>query len=251
MTATLPVGASEAVEVRDAATVLLLRDGDDGLEVAMLRRRLDSGFVPGAYVFPGGALDEGDRSPGWAARSAGLDDASASARLALPAGGLAYWVAAVRECFEEAGVLVARHADGRPLIVEGTDAAARFGRHRAGVDEGRVELLDVFAAEDLHLPAGELHYFARWITPEPAPRRYDTRFFVGRAPAGHSLRADGREAVAALWIRPADALARCRAGAFELIRPTEHSLEVLADFADTDAALAAAATARLGMEPPA
>ena len=96
MTATLPVGASEAVEVRDAATVLLLRDGDDGLEVAMLRRRLDSGFVPGAYVFPGGALDEGDRSPGWAARSAGLDDASASARLALPAGGLAYWLIAGR-----------------------------------------------------------------------------------------------------------------------------------------------------------
>ncbi len=103
-------------------------------------------------------------------------------------------------------------------------------------------------AEDLRVAAGDLHYFARWITPQPAPRRYDTRFFVGRAPDGQELRHDGVETVAALWARPADALARHAAGDFELIRPTQHSLEILSDYPDADAVLAAAATAPLGME---
>ena len=250
MTATLPVGAGDAVAVRDAATVLLVRDGERGLEVAMLRRRLDSGFVPGAYVFPGGAVDPGDRSPLWASRSTGHDDVSASAVLGLPAGGLAFWVAAVRECFEEAGLLVARHEDGRPLRLADPDVAARFDRHRAAVDHGEVDLLDVVAEEGLHLPLGELHYFAHWITPERAPRRYDTRFFVGRAPDDHPLRHDGDETIAALWARPADALDRFSAGGFELIRPTEHSLEILSAYPDADAVLAAAAAGPVGMETP-
>ena len=103
-------------------------------------------------------------------------------------------------------------------------------------------------AEDLRVAAGDLHYFARWITPEPAPRRYDTRFFVGRAPADQLLRHDGDETIAALWARPADALARNAAGDFELIRPTQHSLEILSDYPDADAVLAAAAARPLGME---
>ena len=250
MTATLPVGAGDAVAVRDAATVLLVRDGERGLEVAMLRRRLDSGFVPGAYVFPGGAVDPGDRSPRWASRSTGHDDASASAVLGIPAGGLAFWVAAVRECFEEAGLLVARHEDGRPLRLADPDVAARFDRHRAAVDHGEVDLLDVVTEEGLHLPLGELHYFAHWITPERAPRRYDTCFFVGRAPDDHLLRHDGDETIAALWARPADALDRFSAGGFELIRPTEHSLEILSAYPDADAVLAAAAAGPVGMETP-
>ena len=98
------------------------------------------------------------------------------------------------------------------------------------------------------IPLGELHYFAHWITPERAPRRYDTRFFVGRAPDDHPLRHDGDETIAALWARPSDALARNAAGDFELIRPTQHSLEILSDYPDADAVLAAAAARPLGME---
>ena len=250
MTATLPVGAGDVVTVRDAATVLLVRDGERGLEVAMLRRRLDSGFVPGAYVFPGGAVDPGDRSLRWEARCTGHDDASASAVLGVPAGGLAFWVAAVRECFEEAGLLLARHEDGRPLHLGDAVVAERFDRHRRAVDHGEVDLLDVVADERLHLPLGELHYFAHWITPELAPRRYDTRFFVGRAPEGHLLTHDGDETIAALWARPADALDRFSAGGFDLIRPTEHSLEILSAYPDADAVLAAAAAGPAGMETP-
>lgn len=250
MTATLPATAFGAVEVRDAATVLLVRDGARGLEVAMLRRRPDSGFVPGAYVFPGGALDDEDHDPRWSGRCDGHDDVTASAALGVAAGGLAYWVAAVRECFEEAGLLMARRADGSALAPTPGDEAARFDGHRHRVDRGHTDLLDVVEAEDLRLAAGDLHYFARWITPKPAPRRYDTRFFLGRAPAGQELRHDGVETVAALWARPADALARHAAGDFELIRPTQHSLEILCDYPDADAVLAAAAVAPLGMENP-
>ena len=229
--------------------MLLVRDGERGLEVAMLRRRLESGFVPGAYVFPGGALDPEDRDPQWSDRCDGHDDASASATLGATAGGLAYWVAAVRECFEEAGLLLARRTDGGALGVDRDAAvAARFDGHRRAVDRGEVDLRSVVEAEDLVLPVGELHYFARWITPEPAPRRYDTRFFLGRAPDDQVLRHDGDETIAALWARPTDALARNAAGDFELIRPTQHSLEILSDYPDADAVLAAAAARPLGME---
>ncbi len=241
--------APVAVEVRDAATVMMVRDGRRGLEVAMLRRRLESGFVPGAYVFPGGALDEADRDARWSARCAGRDDAWASTVLGVPAGGLAFWVAAIRECFEESGLLLARHGSGRPLTLADPGEAARFHRHRLAVDTGRADLLDVCQEEDLQLPVDDLHYFGRWITPERAPRRYDTRFFVTRAPDDQALSPDDGETIAALWVRPADALDRFAAGDFDLIRPTEHSLETLTDYPDADAVLTAAAAAPLGLEP--
>lgn len=215
----------------------------------MLRRRLESDFVPGAYVFPGGALDEADHDARWATRGAGHDDVSASALLGVPAGGLAFWVAAIRECFEESGLLLANRASGSPLTLADPAVAARFHRHRLAVDGGHVELLDVYREEDLYLPVDELHYFARWITPERAPRRYDTRFFVTRAPDDQALSHDDGETIAALWVRPADALDRFAAGDFELIRPTQHSLETLTDYPDADAVLTAAAAAPLGLEP--
>ncbi len=252
MTTTVPRPAFDAVEVKDAATVVLVRDGDRGPEVAMLRRRLESGFVPGAYVFPGGAVDAEDRDPRWANRCVGHDDTSASAVLGTVAGGLAYWVAAIRECFEEAGLFLAHRAGGRALDLtpDGGADADRFDEHRRRVDDGHTALFDVVEGEDLHLPVGDLHYFARWITPELAPRRYDTRFFVGRAPDDQVLRHDGDETIAALWVRPADALARNTAGDFELIRPTQHSLEILSHYPDADAVLAAAAAGSVGMERP-
>lgn len=241
--------APVAVEVRDAATVLLVRDGQKGLEVAMLRRRLESVFARGAYVFPGGAVDGEDRDVRWADRSAGHDDAWASSVLGTSSGGLAFWVAAVRECFEEAGVLLARRTDGQPLSLAEPAEADHYQRYRAGVDGGLVDLFDVCAAEDLHLPVGDLHYFAHWITPEHAPRRYDTRFFLTRAPDHQTLSHDGSETIAALWLRPAEALDRNAAGDFELIYPTLRSLEVLTDYPDADAVLSAASAEPLGLEP--
>lgn len=239
--------AAGPVELRDAATVLILRDGPTGLEVFMLRRNLNSDFVGGAYVFPGGAVDPADRHVDLEPVCEGRTDADASRRLGIGSGGLAFWVAAIRESFEEAGVLLAYDLDG-VVDLDDAESSARWGHHRQQVDTGQLTMVDLCRLEGLRLAVDGMHYFSHWITPEGAPRRYDTRFFVGRAPADQVLRHDGDETIAALWARPSDALARNAAGDFELIRPTQHSLEILSDYPDADAVLAAAAARPLGME---
>ncbi|MGH9083778.1 MAG: NUDIX hydrolase, partial [Acidimicrobiales bacterium] len=200
--------------LRPASTVMVVRDGDHPtapLEVLMVRRNLHSDFVGGAYVFPGGALDPDDGGSGAAARCTGRTDAEASAVLGLPGGGLAYWVAALRECFEEAGLLLARLGDGPELLsLADEQDAGRFARHRLDVNAGRRSLLDVCGEEDLRLPLDQVHYFSHWITPEGPPRRYDTRFFVAAAPPDQTPAHDAGETIADVWVRPADALDRHR-----------------------------------------
>jgi 8-oxo-dGTP pyrophosphatase MutT (NUDIX family) len=217
---------------RDAATVMLVRDGPDGLEVFMLRRNLTSIFVAGAYVFPGGAVDDSDRAPEIARRCRGRTDNEASAALGLVHGGLGFWVAAVRECFEEAGLLLASvsGSDGDPVALTDPGAAARFDSYRAELNAGRRSLADICAREDLTLDLGAIHYFSHWITPEGAPRRYDTRFFLAAAPVRQVALHDNEETIAHLWIHPADALRRHQAAAYEMIEPTVETLKVLDGF---------------------
>jgi 8-oxo-dGTP pyrophosphatase MutT (NUDIX family) len=231
------------VPLRDAATVMLVRDAADGtgLEVAMLRRNLNSDFVGGAYVFPGGAVDPVDREADLDAVCVGRSDADASRQLGIDHGGLAFWVAAIRECFEEAGVLLARHRDGGVITFADPAFDARFVEHRRAVDSGARRLVDICAEEDLQLIVDDIYFFSHWITPEGAVRRYDTRFFVARAPDGQVPLHDDREVIANLWVKPAEALARHRAGEFELVFPTMRSLMALERFACADDALAAAA----------
>src|SRR5437588_8076384 len=178
--------ASE-VEVQPAATVMLVRDaGTDGrggpsLEVLMLRRHPESVFAADAWVFPGGRVDDADRSG--APIAIGPSDAEASAALGLASGGLAYWVAAARECFEEAGILLARHPDSgawfeAPTAVGGSRrpcrgdtpqppdlAAARLGRYRRDVHAGATTLGAVLETEGLVLDLSGVHYVSHWITP--------------------------------------------------------------------------------------
>ena len=226
--------------MRDAATVMLVREGRGGrVEVLMVQRNLRSDFVGGAHVFPGGAVDEADGDERLERLCAGLGDAACSARLGLDRGGLALYVAAVRECFEEAGVLLARHpGDEHVLSFQDPEVAARFRRHRAAVDAGR-PLADVLEEEGLVLDVDRLRYASHWITPEGAPRRYDTRFFVAEAPPEQVPLHDERETVASTWIEPADALARHRRGEIDLILPTIKNLEQLARHTTVPALLAA------------
>ncbi|MBI2706547.1 MAG: NUDIX domain-containing protein [Actinobacteria bacterium] len=235
-----------AVDTRDAATVMLVRDvparAGGGLEVFMLRRNLQSDFVGGAYVFPGGAVDPHDRHANLEPVCSGRSDANASHQLGIDEGGLAFWVAAIRECFEEAGVLLAY--DVHRNIVRFNDdpeRKVRFGMHRQAVDAGERRLVDVCEEEGLSLAVDTIYYFSHWITPEGAPRRYDTRFFVARAPDGQVPLHDNREVIANLWVRPSDALARYRAGDYELIYPTMRSLMALAQFDSADDVLLHAA----------
>lgn len=234
-----------AVTVRDAATVMLVRDSAAGrLEVFMLRRNLNSDFVGGAYVFPGGAVDPEDRHADLEPICEGRTDADASTALGLhpPTGGLAYWVAAIRESFEEAGVLLAYDATGDVIDLRDPDVAARFDVHRGAVDRSERRLVEVCAEEGLRLAVDGMHYFSHWITPVGPPRRYDTRFFVAAAPVGQTPLHDDRETIANCWIAPPDALAQHRDGAFDLILPTIRNLEAIARF-DTAADVLAAAAA--------
>lgn len=233
------------VAVRDAATVMLVRDAADsgGIEVFMLRRNLNSDFVGGAFVFPGGAVDEADRNADLEAVCTGRSDDQASVLLGVDKGGLAYWVAAIRECFEEAGVLLATDAATREIIsFADPDTAARFNLHRKAVDAGEMRLLEVCDREGLKLAVDQIHYFSHWITPIGPPRRYDTRFFVAAAPPEQVPLHDDRETIANTWISPQEALDRHAAGEFEIIFPTIKNLEAIARF-DTAADLLAAAAA--------
>lgn len=231
------------VITRDAATVMLVRDAvGGGLEVFMLRRNLQSDFVGGAYVFPGGAVDPHDRHENLDPICTGRTDANASEQLGIDRGGLAFWVAAIRECFEEAGVLLAYDRNHNVVhLTSDPEAESRFQLYRKAVDTGERRLVDICEEERLTLAVDTMYYFSHWITPEGAPRRYDTRFFVARAPDGQVPLHDNREVIANLWIRPSEALARYEAGEFELIYPTMRSLVALEQFSSADDVLLHAA----------
>ncbi len=210
----------EPVEPRPAATVLLLRDTPGGLEVLMTRRSPSASFAPGAYVFPGGAVDPAD----------GQAHDAAARRPTQGDAGLTQAIAAIRESFEELGVLLARHADGRPA---GARDIARIERHRPFVEQCR--------ALGLTLAADEVYVLAHWITDRDLPRRFDVHFLVARMPADQSPVADEAEQFEPVWVRPADALARHEAGNFFMIFPTIRTLERLAKFASAQAVLQACA----------
>ena len=236
----------DEVVIRPAATIMLVRDaanpesGDSALEVLMVRRNLQSDFVGGAYVFPGGAVDPLDGGPEAEALSQGRGDVEASILLGIDTGGLAYWVAALRETFEEAGLLLATRPSGPPLLAGDEEEEDRFVAERALVNQGKRRFLDLCRDEKLQLLVGDVHYFAHWITPRGAPRRYDTRFFVAAAPLGQQAAHDAGETIADTWISPRRALEGHRRGVFELIFPTIRNLQAISRFATSAELLEAA-----------
>ena len=212
---------------------MLVRDGDSGMEVFMLRRNLNSHFVAGAYVFPGGAVDDADHGPDLPSVCHGRTDEEASRLMGLDQGGLAYWAAAVRECFEEAGVLLAfPRVSAQQVAVSFADPAVaeRFRTYRAQVYAGTMGLSQLCHREQLVLDAGRIRYFGHWITPARQPRRFDTRFFVAAAPAEQVPLHDDGETIAHMWVRPGDALHRHAAGEIDLILPTIRSLKAISRF---------------------
>ena len=206
----------EPARPRAAATVLLARDGARGLEILMTRRSPTASFAPGAYVFPGGAVDAEDASAGTRAACRARDDQDDEQ--------VAYAVAAARESFEEVGVLLASDADGHP--VDGARAAA-LSRHAP---------LDAQLAERGWRPAVErIWWFSHWITDRDLPKRFDARFFVAPMPPGFEPQADDGETFEPEWVHPADGLERFEAGSFHMIFPTIRTLRALRRFATVDA----------------
>lgn len=234
---------------RESSTVILARNGSSGLEVFMVRRHLNSDFVGGAYVFPGGRLDESDCDPALGLFYGGMTADVAGAALGLaPWRALGHWGAAIRETFEEAGVLLAAR-NGVTLALSEEATRERFAEWRRRLLDGEVSWAEFLAAEQLQLDCDQVHYYAHWITPEGAPKRYTTRFFLALAPEEQTPLPDDREVVAGEWVAPQEALARHARGEMTMIFPTLRTLEELSVFASAEAAVAACAgrvvTARL------
>ncbi|WP_442909317.1 MBL fold metallo-hydrolase [Ideonella sp. BN130291] len=225
--------------LRRAATLVVVRDAPSGLEVLLLRRAERGDHNSGAWVFPGGVVDEGDRAAH--ACCAGLDDAAASAQLGLPEGGLDFHVAAVRECFEECGLLLATQLDGSLLPVD-DDRWHRLAEWRGLLHRGERTLCAFCEAAGVRLAVDRLVYLSHWVTPLGRAKRFDTRFFVAEAPAGQVAAHDANELVEQRWLRPADALAQ--SGQLKLMTPTQKTLEAMARFTDVQGLMAWARSPR-------
>lgn len=214
-----------------AATVLLIRDGTEGLEVFMVKRHHQIDFVAGALVFPGGKAQASDFD---AVLGAHMDGAAAwSVEMRALA------ATAIREAFEEAGILLARDGVTGAFIDEAR--LARLESYRQPLEKGEISLGDVVVKENLRLACDHLVHFAHWITPKNMPKRFDTHFFIALAPHGHAGRHDGRESVDSLWISPAQAIADRKR--WNIIFPTKLNLMKLAQSKTVDDALAAARAA--------
>jgi 8-oxo-dGTP pyrophosphatase MutT (NUDIX family) len=229
-------GEHEAVAARGAATVVLLRDGSSGPEAYLLRRHLDMAFAAGMYAFPGGTVDlrDFDAAVAWAGPSVAawadrLRCAEVEAR--------AFICAAVRETFEESGVLLAGTSDDTVVA----DTTARdWEADRAALVDRTLSFTELLERRGLVLRTDLLAAWAHWITPEFEPRRYDTRFFVALLPTGQRTRDVSGEADRVVWMRPADAVACAESGQMQMLPPTSVTLAELAVYPTSRAALAAA-----------
>ncbi len=227
---------TETVLIEPAATLILVRDSRQGPQVLMQQRNPNAVFVGGAWVFPGGKLDDNDSAGFWQDLIADfseeqafqtLDLAHASspynadqvhpheARAPIQTKALAYWVAALREAFEEAGL----------LLVQESISQEQRDQWRADLLQGRLTWQELFAANALTPAVAPLHYLSRWVTPPANPRRYDTRFFITKAPPDQDLTHEDFEAIETRWLRPAEALQANRDGKMELILPTLVTLQ--------------------------
>jgi 8-oxo-dGTP pyrophosphatase MutT (NUDIX family) len=213
--------ANEAV-ARPAATIVLLRDGAQGLEVFMVVRHHAIDFASGALVFPGGRVDDNDfalaRNAALCPNPDGIDTEA-----------MAFRLAAIRETFEECGVLFAR-PNGSATLIDAATLQSVERTHRTPLAEGRISFADVLTAFKL-LPATDLlAHFAHWITPRHQPKRYDTQFYLAEAPSEHLAVHDGAEAVDSLWITPRQVLADTATGRFRLVFATQMNLMKLAHY---------------------
>lgn len=224
----------DQVPIRPAATVMLVDDKPD-LQVFMMERNANTVFAGGMWVFPGGSVDHADDSSQTQHLSIHRTDSEASDLMNIKSGGLAYYIAAIREAFEEAGILLALHRDGlAPPDLSDPETAARFQQHRDGVNDRTLDFLDVMREEDLIADAGAMHYIARWITPHGTPRRFDARFFIARMPGNQTPIHDDNELVHSQWISPTEILDRVESEEMVLMTPTLRMIKNLAQFQSAD-----------------
>jgi 8-oxo-dGTP pyrophosphatase MutT (NUDIX family) len=219
---------------KKAATVILLRDKKpEGFEVFLLKRHEKSSFMGGNFVYPGGRVDQDDGSLEICSLSKGMTFDDAQTIL----GGtfsreesFAHWIAAIRELFEEAGILLAYDQQGNLFRTRSRDEEERFLNYRELLQKGKISLCELAQREKLLLALEELYYYAHWITPEARSERFDTRFFLAQYPIGQEASHDQKETTAGIWITPRKALEENLKGEVMLSPPTLKTLEDLSRF---------------------
>lgn len=243
----LPPGIAERIDhppkspsvPRPAATVVLMRDAVDGIEVLLLKRIHSAGFVPGAYVFPGGRVDAGDSDPALLARTESLSADEAAARMRLEGAdppAIAYYMASIREAFEETGILIGHTDDGSPMPSAAISSTVLAIRDR--LLEDAYTLAGALENLGAQIDDTAIEYVGHWITPVAEPRRYDARFFAAVVAPGSEPAIHAAEMVDAIWISPAAALRRTREGSLPMVFPTIKTLEPMVDFTATADVLA-------------
>lgn len=229
---------------RPASTLILTRDTSTGLQVFLMQRSHQAVFMPGVFVFPGGVVDPMDASDTMLSLCHGLNDFEASRMLGVEQGGLAYLVAAIRESFEEVGLLLAHDPQGDYIEIAEPGDVEYYAGLRERLNTEQLTFADVFRYQGLRAAVDELALFSRWITPVGYPRRYDTWFFVAAAPERQIAVPDGQEAIDQLWITPAEALEQSRRGLLPVSPPTLSTLQEVSAFKTTAALLSHARRAR-------
>lgn len=232
------------VPAKDASTLIILRTGAGGLEVLLALRTSRSAFVPGSYVFPGGRVDDADRAGHMGRLVNALDREELNRVIEGPdddSRALGIWVAAIRETFEEVGLLLASPR-GEPRLVsfDSPETRKRYQAYRDHLRGHRITLREILERENLTLALDRLHFFSHWITPVFFSIRYDTRFFVTALPPGQEACHDGDEVTNHLWITPRAALEGYLSGRLHMVVPTIATLEELCRYETVDRAVASA-----------
>ena len=222
------------VTPKKAATVILLRGREpEGFAVFLLKRHEKSSFMGGNFVYPGGRVDREDGSPEICAHCKGVSPVEAHqifGRSIPPDESFAHWVAGIRELFEEAGVLLAYHHSGTPLILKNPSQREKLSHYRDLLQKDRSTICQLVEEEKLLLAVDQLHYYAHWITPEARSERFDTRFFIACHPEGQEATYDQKETTVGIWLTPKQALEENLKGKAALSPPTLKTLEDLSRF---------------------
>ena len=218
---------------KPAATVLLVRAPENEIEVFMIKRNAKTNFG-GAWVFPGGKLDPVDEEIEINSFCSGLTDEMASQIINVESGGLNYWIACIRECFEECGVLLAYRENGNLFGASDTEETKILASYRDRLNNGEPVLLELCKELNLKLAVDRLAYVSHWITPKMEMKRYSTRFFIALAPSDQKAIHDGSEGVESTWITPENAIKGGEKGNFPIILPTIRNLEAIVGFTSTN-----------------
>ena len=222
---------NQAVQpIKPAATVIIVREANSSFEIFMLKRTTSASFASGMFVFPGGKVDHDDHLHKYDVYRVGPTEKQSHQIASVGYEWRGFWIAAIRETFEESGLLLAYDQDGRIISFADKQMSEKFSLYRQPLHDGALTLIDICEQESISLAVDQVHFYNRFVTPIGRPRRFDTRFFIAAAPEAQRGVHDDQETVDSTWISPMDALKRNDAKEFDLMRVTRMQLEWLSKY---------------------